>query len=175
MRRVVLTIVSVLVVLAVIAGIGYVGFTWGAQYGISQSPQIAAAIENMPEGGLRPDGPGAPFAPGLDGRFGYGWGGPHMGFGGMHGGFGPGMGFGFGFLRCLIPLFFLFLLFGLLRFVFRPWRWGGGHWGGWRGGPGGQGPWGHGVPPHFEEWHKRAHGEAPATPNDPNAPPPTNA
>ena len=53
-------------------------------------------------------------------------------------------GFGFGFLGCLIPLFLFFLLWGP--------RWG------WH-----RGPWRHnwseaGVPPMFEEWHKRAHG-----------------
>ena len=57
----------------------------------------------------------------------------------------------FGFFACLGPLFFIFLVFGLLRMVFRPW--------GWRHGMMHHGPWGqHGAPPMFEEWHKRAHG-----------------
>jgi hypothetical protein len=63
-------------------------------------------------------------------------------------GYGYGMpfyrpwGFGFGFLGFLI------------RFLFWGPRWGWGHHGPWRYG------WGeHGLPPMFEEWHKRAHGE----------------
>jgi hypothetical protein len=75
-------------------------------------------------------------------------------------GYGYGMpfhrpfGFGFGFLGCLIPLFLFFLLFGAFRFLFWGPRWGWGHH---------HGPWGrhweNGVPPMFEEWHKRAHGQ----------------
>lgn len=65
-------------------------------------------------------------------------------------------GFGFG-LGCLGPILLVFLLFVALRsfrFLFwgPRWGWGGarGHWGRhWEGG----------VPPMFEEWHKRAHGE----------------
>lgn len=53
----------------------------------------------------------------------------------------------FGFFGWLVPIFFFFLFFALIRAIF----WGG-HWG-----------WGHhrhwedGVPPRFEEWHKRSH------------------
>jgi hypothetical protein len=82
----------------------------------------------------------------------------------------PGLFFHpFSFLGCLVPLFFFFLFFGVMRMVFfRPW--------GWRhGGPGlmHHGPWGgergH-VPSMFEEWHKRAHGEgAPGEPEPPKA------
>jgi hypothetical protein len=73
-----------------------------------------------------------------------------------------GMWHGFGFLGCLIPLFLLFLVFGSMRMLF----WGGPmgwrrhmmhrHWGRW------QGEEGKGVPPFFEEWHRRAHGEPPS-------------
>ncbi|MGH2452788.1 MAG: hypothetical protein ACRDF5_03360 [bacterium] len=52
-------------------------------------------------------------------------------------------GFGFGFFGFLVPLLFFFLIFTLLRGMF------------WRGGP--HGYWGKGVPPTFEEWHRRAH------------------
>ena len=52
------------------------------------------------------------------------------------------------------PFLFIFLLFALVRGIF--WRAGL-----WRGG------WGHygqgGVPPAFEEWHRRAHAEQPRT------------
>jgi hypothetical protein len=68
-----------------------------------------------------------------------------------------GFGFGFGFLGFLIPLFLFFLALRAFRFLFWGSRWGHHH--------GGQGPWGrhweNGVPPMFEEWHKRAHGETP--------------
>ncbi len=57
-------------------------------------------------------------------------------------------GFGFGLLGCLFPLLFFFLLFGLLRGLW--WR---GHWG--RGGP--YGRWENGVPPRFDEWHRKLH------------------
>jgi hypothetical protein len=64
-------------------------------------------------------------------------------------------GFGFGFLGFLIPLFLFFLVLRAFRFLFWGPRWGWGHRGPWRYG------WGEGgVPPMFEEWHKRAHGEA---------------
>ncbi len=58
--------------------------------------------------------------------------------------------FGFGCFGLLFPLLFIFLIFALLRGLFwRPhWGWGGGMR---------HGPWGQGVPPAFEEWHRRAH------------------
>ncbi len=65
-------------------------------------------------------------------------------------------GFGFGCFGILIPLFLFFLAIHALRVLF---------WGprmGWRRH---HGSYGHGwegdVPPMFEEWHKRAHGEEP--------------
>ena len=62
-------------------------------------------------------------------------------------------GFGFGFLGFLIPLFLFFIALRAFRFLFWGPRWG--HH---------RGPWGRdwgerGLPPMFEEWHKRAHGE----------------
>ncbi len=55
-------------------------------------------------------------------------------------------GFGFGFLGCVVPLLFLMLFFGLLRgFLWRS-HWGGHH-----------SHWEKGVPPMFEEWHRKAH------------------
>ena len=76
--------------------------------------------------------------------YGYGYGMPfHRGH----------FGFGFG---CLIPLFAVFLLVTALKsFRMMMWgpRWGWGHH---------RGHWGErGVPPMFEEWHKKAHGEQP--------------
>ena len=64
--------------------------------------------------------------------------------------------FGFGCFGILIPLFLFFLAMKAFRMLFWGPRWGHiGH----------HGPWGRhwegGVPPMFEEWHKRAHGEQP--------------
>ncbi|MCA1553965.1 MAG: hypothetical protein LC737_06265 [Chloroflexi bacterium] len=58
-------------------------------------------------------------------------------------------GFGFGLFGWLFPLLFFFLIFGLLRGLF--WR---GRWGGHR-------HWESGLPPAFDEWHRREHGETP--------------
>jgi len=56
-------------------------------------------------------------------------------------------GFGFGFLRCLFPLLGLLLVLALLRGI-RHGRWGHGMH---------HGPWEKGVPPMFEEWHRKMH------------------
>ncbi|HKZ70292.1 MAG TPA: hypothetical protein VJ020_09445 [Anaerolineales bacterium] len=153
-RNIVLTILIVLALVVGAAGIGFVGFRAGAAYGISQSPQVAEALQNLPEGGQVRPGDAYGFGPGFGMRpFGghYGWG---------HRGFGWGWGSGFGFLGCLFPLFGLFLLFALFRFIFRPWGWRHG----WHGGP-----WmKEGMPPHFEEWHKRAHGQTPPADQPPS-------
>ncbi len=67
--------------------------------------------------------------------------------------------FGFGFLGFLIPLFFLFLFFGLMRMAF-----GGGR--GWKGGQGygymGRGGWGDGRE-RIEALHRELHGEKPSS------------
>jgi hypothetical protein len=67
----------------------------------------------------------------------------------------PFIGFGFGLLGCLIPLFLLFLIFGSLRFLFWRGSMGMGHmhhrrWN-W------QDENSKDVPPFFAEWHHRAH------------------
>ncbi|HEX9246269.1 MAG TPA: hypothetical protein VGA35_08905, partial [bacterium] len=56
--------------------------------------------------------------------------------------------FGFGFFGLLGPILFIFLLFALARGLF----WRGYGYGCGRGG-------GRGVPPRFEEWHRRAHAQ----------------
>ena len=75
----------------------------------------------------------------------YGWGGP----------FHRPWGFGFGFFGFLLLLFLFFAALRAFRFLFWGPRWGWGHH---------YGPWGrsweNGVPPMFEEWHKRAHGQS---------------
>ena len=71
-----------------------------------------------------------------------------------------GFGFGFGFLGFLFPLFFLFLIFGLLRAAMFGGRGGWGH----KGGAGymGRGAWGDGRA-RIEELHRELHGEKPTS------------
>ncbi|HZK74898.1 MAG TPA: hypothetical protein VFD88_12950 [Clostridia bacterium] len=73
--------------------------------------------------------------------------------------------YGFGLFGILFLVFIFFLLIRLLSFGRR--GWGGGHGGGWK-----HGGYGGGMPPaideRMQEWHKRAHGEAPATPPPPD-------
>jgi hypothetical protein len=143
-RNIVLSILIVLALLAGAIGIGAVAFRAGVTYGISQSDDVAAALESRPD-----VVPVAPYS-----YYGYGpFARPHF------------FSFGFGPLSCLFPLLFFFLLFGLFRFIFRPWGWG------WhRGWHHGHGPWGKdGLPPMFEEWHKRAHGQSPSQAETPSA------
>ena len=128
-----LRIISALVLIAAIAGIAYFAF----QAGVAKGSPIT--IE-APSGQTAP----APYP-----YYGYGYGMP----------FYCPWGFGFGFLGFLIPLFLFFLVLRAFRFLFWGSRWGWGHHGGH--GPWRQG-WGErGLPPMFEEWHKRAHGEQP--------------
>jgi hypothetical protein len=74
---------------------------------------------------------------------------PYYGYGmPFHRPFGFGYGFG-----CFGPLLGFFLIFLAFRFLFWGPRWGMmGHHGPWRR------DWGErGVPPMFDEWHKKAH------------------
>lgn len=64
--------------------------------------------------------------------------------------FGHPFGFGFGFLGCLVPIFFFLLIFALFRFAFRPY-WGRG-WHRYGGGPS-DGD----IPPQVKEWHRKLH------------------
>jgi hypothetical protein len=125
-----LRIVSALVLIAAIAGIAFFAF----RAGIAQGSPIT--IE-APAGQSAP----APY--------------PFYGYG-MPYGYGHHMPLmGFGCFGILIPLFLFFLAMKAFRFAFWGPRWGHMH--------GGRGPWGrhweNGVPPMFEEWHKKAHGE----------------
>jgi len=131
-----LRIISVLVLVAAIAGIAFFAFNAGVAQG---SPITIKA----------PDGQTAPMpAP----YYGYGYGmpfrGPHFGF-----------GYGFGCFGLLIPLFLFFLAMKAFRFAFWGRRWGHMHDG--EHGHHGHGPWGrhweNGVPPMFDEWHKKSH------------------
>ena len=126
-------ILSALVLIAAIAGIAFFAFRAGVAQG-SPITIEAPSGESVP----------APYP-----YYGYGYGGPfHRPF---------GFGFGFGCLGPLLVLLLLFLAVKSFRFLFWGPRWGWGHHH--------HGPWGmrweNGVPPTFEEWHKRAHGEQP--------------
>jgi len=105
-----------------------------------------------------------------------------------------GYGFGhpdFGFLGFLGTIFFLILVFGLLRAIFGGGRGHGHGWGpGGPGGPGGQGgpcgpdgqnPWQARGHQRFDDWHREAHGgpddlsRPPASPASPASPPASHA
>lgn len=135
--KIALRVVAGLVLLAVIAAIGFFTF----QAGVAQGSPITI---QAPSGETMP----MPY--------------PHYGYGyGMRGhhpfGFGFGMrghhpfGFGFGYLLPLVGIFLLVLALKSFRVMMWGPRWG---WGGRHG-------WGEGsVPPMFDEWHKKAHGES---------------
>lgn len=136
-------VLGLLLVLGLIAGAGAFGFKAGMARGIEQAPEVAAAIEKAAENGQ--------IAPASPMMYGYGY--PHMyGFGHPHF-FNP-----FGAICGSILFFFLF--FGAMKMLFfRRMRHGWGH-------HGHHGPWHKdwegNVPPFFNEWHKRAHGEGEA-------------
>ena len=135
-----LRIVSALVLVAAIAGIAYFAFQAGVVRG---SPITLQA----PSGETAP----APYP-----YYGYGYGMPfHRPF-----------GFGFGFFGFLILLFLFFAALRAFRLLLWGPRWGWGH----RHGPGAWGrPWENGMPPMFEEWHKRAHGQNSETTSSENS------
>ena len=83
-------------------------------------------------------------------------------------GFG-GWGWVGGFFGILFGIFFLFLIFGLLRAAFGWGRWGGGHRG-WDGYKGYRGDHHRGPREYFDEWHREQHGEAPDGPEVPDKP-----
>lgn len=128
---------GLLLVLGLIAGAGAFGYRAGMARGVEQAPEVAAAIEKAAENGQV-----APISPMM---YGYGYPQPY-GFGHPHF-FNPFGAICFSFL-------FIFLFFGAMKMLFfRRMRHGWGHHGPWRK------DWEGGVPPMFDEWHKRAHGE----------------
>ncbi len=125
-RRFWLPIVLVFVLIALFACIGASAFNAGIAQGVAQSGRLETPPQ-APSQGVAP----YPYP--------YPYRGPFF--------FRP-FGWGFGLFGLLVPLFLLFLFFGLFRAIFWHRRWG-------RYGP--RGDWGQGVPPAFEEWHRRAH------------------
>ena len=115
--RIVFTVLIVLVIAASVLGIASYAYNMGLTQGMATNVKL-----DVPTTGAVPYPYFyAPF--------------------GMHG-FGS-----FGFLSCLVPLFFFFVLFGVMRMVFWRARWGGMHHRKWEGG----------VPPMAEEWHRKMH------------------
>jgi hypothetical protein len=121
-------IVGVLVLVGLVFAGGFMAYRAGVAQGIAQAPEIATAISQAAESGQ-------PIPPMYNRGYGYRhpYGHPfHFGF--------------FPFGGICLSILFVFLLFGLIKMVFFPWRRGWGHHGKWEG-----------VPPMFDEWHKRAH------------------
>lgn len=109
----VLRLIGVLLLVGLMIGGGVMAYRAGVAQGIAQAPEVAAAISDAAESGQV-----APMP------YGYGYPGyrmrPHFGF------------FPFGSIFGLF--LFIFLFFGLMRMIFRPWGWhyghmhGRGHW-----------------------------------------------
>ncbi|MFZ5878820.1 MAG: hypothetical protein ACOY0R_05600 [Chloroflexota bacterium] len=131
--KIVFRILAALVLVAAVVGIAGFAFRAGMMRGATLDWQPPAALQDG-------QAPALPYGHGMP----YGM--PHH----------HPFGFGLGCFGLLIPLLLFFLAAKAFRFmVFGP-RWGhpmhGGH------GPWGRGGCGEGgVPPMFNEWHKRAH------------------
>jgi hypothetical protein len=123
-----LGVLLVIVLVAVAAGVGAYAFRMGVAQGLAESGKLPA-----PATGVAPMPYYAPF---------------HY----------RAHGHGFGLLSCIVPLLFVFLVFGVIRAMFCR-----GHWG-WRHHMHGE----KGVPPMFEEWHRKMH-ETQNKPTEANA------
>jgi len=146
---IVLRVIGFLLLVGLIAGGGFMAYRAGVAQGVVQAPAVATAISQAAENGQV-----APVPP----MYGYGYGyGPGYPMYGHHFGFFP-------FGAICGSIFFLFFFFGLMRMVFFRGMWHRG-WEGHKHGPWGK-HWENGVPPMFNEWHKRAHDEKPAEDGD---------
>jgi hypothetical protein len=135
-RSIFFRFVLALVLLGAIVGLGIFAYQAGVTHGMAVNVQ-----------GLQGETSPLPYPPMLYG-FPFAWG-------------------GYGILSCLVPLFLLSLAFFAVRHLFWPRPFG---WRAMRRGMWGMGPNaancepGRSVPPFFEEWHRRMHGEAPSEP-----------
>ncbi|HAX68564.1 MAG TPA: hypothetical protein DCY14_03070 [Anaerolineae bacterium] len=127
-------LIGVLLLIGLLAGGGITVYRAGVAHGIAQAPEVAEAIQGSAGSGQ--------FIPPMYAYgypYGHGFGHPYF--------FNP-------FGAICFSILFLFLFFGALRIIFfRHMRHSWGHQGHWRK------DWEGGVPPFFERWHKRAHGE----------------
>jgi hypothetical protein len=133
-KSILLRFVMALILIAAIVGLGVYAYQAGVTHGMAVNIQTSES--ETPQLLYPPMMYGHPF----------GWG-------------------GYGFLSCLVPFFLLCLAFFAIRVLFWPRPFG---WHSMHRRMGGMGPMaagcepGHRVPPFFEEWHRQAHGEAPA-------------
>mgnify|MGYP003478868407 CR=1 FL=1 len=151
-KGLVFRVIGALLFIALLVAGGVMVFKAGEVRGVSQAPAVATAISQAAENGQV-----APVPPMMY-QYGYGYGPgfyPHMG-GFHHFGFFP-----FGICG---SIFFLFLFLGIMRMIFFRGMWQRG-WEGHKHGPWSKN-WEGGVPPMFNEWHKRAHDEKPAEDGD---------
>lgn len=127
-------VAGVLLVLAIAAGVAYFAYGAGLANGMAQGAPVGSPETGQP-------GTVAPYV--------YG---PY--------GFWP-FGFGHGLFGCLIPLLFFFLIFGAMRMLFWPHRWGWGPRGWSKFGHRGYEDWPQWMQDRVEAWHRRMHGEEP--------------
>jgi uncharacterized membrane protein YhdT len=124
----VLRLIGILLLVGLMIGGGVMAYRAGMAQGIAQAPAVAEALSNAAESGQSLPVP----------AYGYGYG--YLGYR-MH----PHFGF-FPFGGIFGSILFIFLFFGLLRLIFRPWAWhygpmhGRAPWKGY-GGPWGTPPW----------------------------------
>jgi hypothetical protein len=135
-------IIGALLLIGLVAAGGFMAYNAGIAQGVSQAPVVATAISKAVENGQV-----APVPPMYGREYGYGYGYPMYGH---HFGFFP-IGAICG------SILFLFLFLGLIRMIFFRGMMHRG-WEGHKHGPWGR-HWENGVPPMFDEFHKRAHGE----------------
>lgn len=142
--KVVLRLSLVVALLAGVVAVALYAYNLGVGQGLLHAPQTvylnvenlyannAGLAQDLAEGGRSPASQPGQVSPPYPGRM-------------FH--YGP-LGFGLAGLRCLVPLLFLALFFVIVRHL----RWRG-HWHGeWHRHHGERG-----LPPFFEEWHRRAH------------------